>query len=419
MRGLITRCAEALAVGSAAALCAVFVGYPLAVAAKARLRPRPYPSGAEATRGLMEEALPRVAVLMSAHNEAARLPGKLSSLQGLDYPASRVRFYVADDASTDETWAVLQGLAAVEPRLRAVRSAQNVGKPQNLNRLVGCVDEDGGADVLVFNDARQPLAPEALRALVAPLLDPEVGGATGDLVLPPDPDGSIRGMGAYWRYETWLRAQEAMSGSVVGATGALYAVRRGLFVPFEAELVLDDMLLPLRVVLQGRRFVFAHGARAFDVFSDDLEHEARRKARTLGGIYQAAALEPRLLRPGSGVFVRFFFHKMGRVALPWLLGSLALGNGVALAGLASQGRLWSWRGAVQGALALGQVGFYGAAALGDRAASRGLEPGLWGAARTMRALSGSSWEGWRRWRRGELTAAWKVREERQRGGQGG
>lgn len=406
---MLTRVAEAAAVGSAASLAAIFAGYPLGVALVARLRPRPYPSGPEATRQLEDAQFPRVAVLMAAHNEAARLPDKLASLSALDYPADRVRFYVADDASTDDTWEVLEALRATEPRLVTLRAPRNMGKPGNLNRLVERADQDQ-PELLVFNDARQPLDPQALRALVAPLLDPEVGGATGDLVLPPQPDGSIKGMGAYWRYETWLRRNEALAGSVVGATGALYAVRRACFVPFEPELVLDDMLLPLRVVLQGKRFVFAHGALAYDVYSRDLSHEERRKARTLGGIYQAMALEPGLLRPGSGVFVPFLFHKVGRVALPWLLGTLAVGNATALAGLATSGRLLSPRGLVQLALATGQVGFYGAAALADHRQAQGREPGAVGAARTMRSLAASSWRGWRMWRGGELTAAWKQTE---------
>jgi cellulose synthase/poly-beta-1,6-N-acetylglucosamine synthase-like glycosyltransferase len=346
---------------------------------------------------------------MAAHNESQRLPEKLQSLRALDYPADRLRFYVADDASTDDTWEVLGRLQAQEPRLVTLRAARNMGKPGNLNRLVERADQDS-PDVLVFNDARQPLDAQALRALVAPLLDPEVGGATGDLVLPPQPDGSIKGMGVYWRYETWLRRNEALAGSVVGATGALYAVRRSCFVPFEPELVLDDMLLPLRVVLQGKRFVFAHGALAYDVYSRDLRHEERRKARTLGGVYQAMALEPGLLRPGSGVLVPFLFHKVGRVALPFLLGALAVGNGAALAGLASTGRLLTPRGLVQLALATGQAGFYGGAALADWRQGRGQDPGALAAARTMRSLAASSWRGWRMWRRGEVTAAWKRRE---------
>ena len=393
--------------GALCALASIFIGYPMLVALRARIAPRPYPSGPEVWRGRPDEELPRVAILMSAHNEAARLPGKLATLQNLDYPSARVRLYVADDASTDDTHAVLIALAADEPRLSVERSAINVGKPTNLNRLVERVDADGPVDVLVFCDARQPLDPQALRALLAPLADPAVGGATGDLVLPPNPDGSLRGMGAYWRYETLIRTSEAATGSVVGATGALYAVRRALFVPFEAELVLDDMMLPLRVVLSGHRFVFAHGALAFDAFSADLDQEFKRKARTLGGIYQAMALEPRLLRPGAGVFVAFLFHKVGRLAFPWLMALMALGAlGALLAGGAAR-PLGGLLLAAQGALYLGAAAAAGLERLGVNA-------GPLRSLRTLGALMLASWAGWWRWRRGLMTAAWKPSES-QRG----
>ncbi len=384
------------------ALVSIFIGYPITVALLARVRPKPYPQGAEHTMGMVPGELPRVAVIMSAFNEAARLPDKIQTLQGLDYPSERLRFYVSDDASSDDTWPVLQRLARDEPRLKLRRNSHNTGKPTNLNRLVEMVDADGGTDLLVFCDARQPLAPRSIRALVAPLLDPRVGGATGDLVLPPEPDGSLRGMGLYWRYETLLRRSEAAVGSVVGATGALYVVRREAFVPFEAELVLDAMLLPLRVALDGRRFVFASGALAFDVYSDDLGHEFRRKARTLGGLYQAMAFEPRLLRPGTAVFWAFLFHKVGRLAFPWLMGLMLAGSLGAVA-LTPWWTLvwWAWV-----ALVVAQLGFYVGALLPL--------PGPLGVLRTLGALMAASWLGWWRWKRGSMRAAWKAGEDRQR-----
>lgn len=396
---------EGISAGSFLALAAIFFGYPLAIHALSVLRPRPYP-----VRTLAQEApRPRVAILMAAHNEAARLPPKLKSLQALDYPRDKIRIYIADDASTDDTSKVLAALQKTEDRLVVVRSPQNVGKPTNLNRLVKTAEDDFQPEVLVFNDARQPLAPSSLEALLAPLQDPTIGGATGDLILPPRPDGSIQGMGAYWKYETWIRTREALSGSVVGATGALYAVRRRSFVPFEPELVLDDMLLPLRVVLGGERFVFARGAQAYDVYSRDLRHESQRKARTLGGIYQAMSLERRLLRPGSGVFLRFFFHKFGRLLFPWLMVSMFLASALAAALLVMQGS-W-WRAIAQGSMLLGHVVFYGGVLTASVLTRVRGSAGPLNLFRTLFALQSASWRGWRAWRRGEVTAAWKRREE--------
>ena len=182
--------------------------------------------------------------------------------------------------------------------------------------------------------------------------------------------------------------------SVVGATGALYCVRRELFVPFEPDLVLDDMLGPLRVTLGGARFVFAHGARAFDVYSDDHAHEYRRKVRTLAGIYQAMAFEPRLKRPGSGVWARFFWHKRGRLLLPWWLAANVICATAAL--WAAQGL---WRGAAMVVL-LGHLtlwGGYGLSALTGRL----------GLFRTLGTLVLAAFDARRQWGSAGVTAAWK------------
>jgi cellulose synthase/poly-beta-1,6-N-acetylglucosamine synthase-like glycosyltransferase len=405
MLGLLAWAALALSWLAFGALGAVFVGYPVAMALLAKLSPKPYPSGAQVWDD-REGELPHVALVLAAHNEAARLPAKLASLQALDYPHDKLRFYVADDASTDETWEVLRRLQAQEPRLSLVRAEENVGKPTNINRLVREADPE--ASVLVFNDARQALHPQALKALLAPLQDPKIGGATGDLVLPPNPDGSMQGMGAYWRYETWIRTNEALTGSVVGATGALYAVRRACFVPHEPDLVLDDMTLPLRVAMQGHRFVFARGALAYDTFSASLDQESRRKARTLGGIWQAIEREPRLVRPGAGMTARFVGHKLGRALLPWLVAAALIGawTAVPLLMLDPDGpRPVAW--ALAALMLLGQAAFHGGAALAAWAEAKGKNPGPLRIVRTLHSLMSAAWRGWRLWRRGELTAAWK------------
>ena len=138
------------------------------------------------------------------------------------------------------------------------------GKARALNAGVAAARHE----VLVFADARQTFAPDALRALVAPLADPRVGGVSGELLLDcesGDGDSTIgEGVGAYWRYEKWLRRHESLVGSIVGSTGAIYALRRELWQPLPADTILDDVLAPMRAVLAGARVVFEGSARAYD-----------------------------------------------------------------------------------------------------------------------------------------------------------
>jgi hypothetical protein len=224
----------------------------------------------------------------------------------------------------------------------------------------------------VFADARQMFAPDAVRALVAPFADRSIGGVTGELLLdceaaevagrragterrgaPGDRRSNRRGtdrrepgrdrrgriastiadgVGLYWRYEKQLRRLESTVGSTLGATGAIYALRRSLYRPLPDDTILDDVLAPMRAVLAGYRVVFNQHAYAFDRAAVDADAEQRRKIRTLAGNVQILGLEPRLLVPFvNPVWLQYVSHKLGRLVVPYAL-LVLFPTSIALAG---------------------------------------------------------------------------------------
>jgi cellulose synthase/poly-beta-1,6-N-acetylglucosamine synthase-like glycosyltransferase len=139
-------------------------------------------------------------------------------------------------------------------------------------------------------------------------------------------------VGLYWRYEKLLRRCEGAVGSTLGATGAIYAMRRALYQPLPANTILDDVLTPMRLVLAGHRVVFSERAFAFDCAAVDAEAEQRRKVRTLAGNVQILGLEPRLLVPlVNPVWVQYASHKIGRLLVPYALLTLFAAS-IALSG---------------------------------------------------------------------------------------
>lgn len=143
-----------------------------------------------------------------------------------------------------------------------------------------------------------------------------------------DPDsGEVeQGMGLYWKVEKQIRELESSSGSVVGATGALYAVRRALLVPVPAETVLDDVYLPMHVVRQGARVVFDPRAHAWDVADQGSEREFARKVRTLSGNYQLLQLAPWLLSGADPIRFEFISHKLLRLLAPFALATVLIAS---------------------------------------------------------------------------------------------
>ena len=302
-----------------------YLGYPLLLSLWARVARRTPRKADWQSAG----KFPSISVVIAARNEAAQLPARVKNILQLNYPGER-EIIVVSDGSTDGT---AEAVSALKAGVRFVEVPAG-GKPLALNAGVAA----STGDVLVFADARQRFAPAALTALVSNLADPSIGGATGELLLDCEEQGSVdtrvgEGIGLYWKYEKWMRRNESRVWSTLGATGAIYALRRICWTPLPAGTLLDDVLEPMRAVLMGCRIVFEERAIAYDRASADAAAESRRKTRTLAGNYQILVQEPRLLLPFvNPVWLQYVSHKIGRLVVPWALvglfaSSLALAPG--------------------------------------------------------------------------------------------
>lgn len=287
-----------------AMLFATYVGYPVATVLRARMRPTPTEE-----RPQWEDELPTVSCIVAAHDEGESLVAKVRNLLELDYPREKLEVVIADDGSTDGS--ALAASALDPERVRVVRTAHRGGKAQALAKAV----PEASGELLVLCDVRQRFDDQAVRELVRPFVDPEVGAASGQLLL----DGA-RGPGAYWRYESMIRRAEAKVDSTVGVSGSIYAIRRALFPDgLPSSLILDDVYVPMSVVLAGYRVVHVERAKAYDA-ELSMEDEFPRKVRTLAGNYQLLALMPALLDPSRNrLFWPFFWHKVARLLCPWAL----------------------------------------------------------------------------------------------------
>ena len=229
---------------------------------------------------------------------------------------------------------------------------------------------------------RQPLSPGATRALAAAMADPAVGCATGKLVL-----AGGAGSGVYWQYEHWIRGQESRFRGVVGMTGAIAMMRRAELAPLPEGTILDDVLMPMQLVLAGKRVALIGDAEAFDAAFED-DREFRRKVRTLAGNYQLFAMMPALLLPWR---TRSGSRRCRTRSCGWWRpGSWSCCSLVSLAATAAG------RGGVWPLLLGAQIAFYVAAAVGRRAGPIG------GLARTFVVLNAAAVVGlWRFVRRGQ------------------
>jgi cellulose synthase/poly-beta-1,6-N-acetylglucosamine synthase-like glycosyltransferase len=314
-----------------------YAGYPFALALLAAARRRPVRTGPHT---------PTVSFIVTAHNEASRIAGKIQNMLAQDYPAPRLELLVASDCSSDGTDAIV---ASHAPRVRLVRAPERRGK-EAAQRLA--VDASAG-EILVFSDVATALAPDGIRSIVRSFADPTVGCVSSiDRFL--DADGRVSGEGAYVRYEMLLRRLETRVNSLVGVSGSFFAVRRAVCGRWASDRQ-SDFDTVLRAVEQGYRAVLDPESAGYYRNIDAPRREFGRKVRTVVRGLAVLAANVRLLNPARfGLFAwQLASHKLCRWLVPFAM-LTALGTSALLAASS----------AVYGAILVAQAVFYAAAAAG-------------------------------------------------------
>jgi len=276
-----------------------YVLFPALVLLRGWLWPREYRQAANE---------PTVSVIIAAYNEQSCIGRKIENVLALEYPSEKLELIIASDGSTDGTNEIVRGYLERNVRLLALPRS---GKAQALNAAVAAAR----GDVLVFSDANSMFERHAIRALVAPLGDPSVGGVAGDQRYEKARrgDNGTCGERGYWNFDRWMKRAESRGGNVISATGAIYAIRRELFQPVP-EGVTDDFVTSTRVIAQGKRLVFRDDAIAWEPVAVRHGAEFGRKVRImtrgLRGVWRMRCL----LNPFQHGFysLQLFSHKVLR-----------------------------------------------------------------------------------------------------------
>ncbi len=323
-----------------AVLAYVFVLFPVIVALRSLVRPRPYATG---------DVTPRVSVVIAAYNEAAVIARKLENTLSLDYPEDRLEIIVASDGSSDGTDDIVRRYAERGVRLLSLPRG---GKVAALNAAAAAAT----GEILVFSDANSMYERDAIRMLVRPFADPSVGGVAGNqrYAAPVGLGGSAIGERNYWSFDRALKVAESRAGNVVSATGAIYAVRRALFRGVPPG-VTDDFVTSTAVIAQGRRLVFEPNAVAYEPTGASSDAEFARKVRIMTRGLRAVWTMRELLDPRRHGFyaLQLASHKLLRrlMAAPLVV-------------IAATGAMLSRRGGFYRRATIAQAVLYGFAAIG-------------------------------------------------------
>jgi biofilm PGA synthesis N-glycosyltransferase PgaC len=313
----------------------VYAGYPLILA---MLRRWAHPTISD------EHHCPFLSLVIAAYNEEKVLHEKLQNSLALQYPRAKLEIVVASDGSTDATNTIVKAYEKSGVVLHQV--IPRGGKA----RALGTVVPQVRGEIIVLSDANTMYHPDALQKLVRHFADRTVGAVSGDVQLVDAAPSHARSESLYYRYERWLQSVESELGSIVGADGAMYALRRSLFAPPSVGLILDDFVISMNVARSGYRVLYEPEAVATEQGTLSSQEEFLRKVRIVSGGMQA-------LRRGEGLprwrqpFLLFCYvsHKLLRWFVPCFLLLLLLSS------------FWLSTISLYAVAYYGQLLFYGAA----------------------------------------------------------
>jgi cellulose synthase/poly-beta-1,6-N-acetylglucosamine synthase-like glycosyltransferase len=267
--------------------------------------------------GFTDEELPEVALIIAAYNEEDYIEHKISNTRQLDYPPGKLKVYIVTDGSTDKT----PDLVARHSNIILLHQAERKGKAAAMNRAVLQVKES----ILVFCDANTDLNKTCIRELVKHYKNEKVGAVAGEKKIYQLQEGekaATAGEGFYWKYESYLKKQDAIFYSVVGAAGELFSLRRHLYEALEPGLIIEDFVLSMRICQKGYVVQYSPNAFAMETGSASITDERKRKIRIAAGGFQSILLLKPLLNPFR--YGRLSFQFISHRVLRWTITPLCL-----------------------------------------------------------------------------------------------
>lgn len=251
-----------------------------------------------------------VTLIISAYNEEEILSEKIANTLAIDYDHKMFSVIIITDGSTDRSVELMKHY----PDFIHLHSEQRLGKLAAIKRAMTYVK----TPVVVFSDANTMLNPACMKRIVRHYDFEEVGGVAGEKKILSTINSAVgQAEGMYWKYESFMKRQDAKLNSVVGAAGELFSIRTELFEPPDDNVILDDFVISMRVCMRGKRIVYEPGAYATEKPSASLEEETKRKIRISAGAYQSIGI----LKPLLNIFSHpvLSFQYISRRVLRWVV----------------------------------------------------------------------------------------------------
>ena len=263
-----------------------------------------------------DDELPTMTLMICAYNEEDVVAEKMENTLALDYPKDKFRIMWVTDGSNDRT----NELLAAYPEVDIVFSPERRGKTAALKHGL----QELKTRYVAFTDANTMINPTAMREIARLFMDPTVGCVSGEKRVAAKTSGEMaaEGEGIYWRYESTLKRWDSELYSAMGAAGELYAIDPTLVHEVPDEALLDDFMMSMLIVNEGKRIAYTADAYALEYGSADLKEESKRKRRIAAGGLQSIWWLRGMLNPFHQPLVAFQY--ISHRVLRWSITPVAM-----------------------------------------------------------------------------------------------
>ena len=263
-----------------------------------------------------DEQLPTMTLMICAYNEQDIVAEKMQNTRALDYPKDKFRVMWVTDGSNDRT----NELLAAYPEVNIVFSPERRGKTAALKHGLSEIT----TQYVAFTDANTMINPGAMREIARQFMDKSVGCVSGEKRVAARKAGEMaaEGEGLYWRYESTLKRWDSELYSAMGAAGELYAVDPTLCREVPDNALLDDFMMSMLIVDEGRRIAYSPDAYALEYGSADIHEESKRKRRIAAGGLQSIWWLRKMLNPFRQPIVAFQY--ISHRVLRWSVTPIAM-----------------------------------------------------------------------------------------------
>lgn len=255
---------------------------------------------------------PTVAVIIAAYNEQKFVAQRIENILSLDYPKDRLKLYIGSDGSKDKTAEIIRSFEDKQVTGRCFPN--NRGKASVINDLVN----ESKEEIIIFSDANTFFEKNALKHLITPFINENVGCVSGELNLVSI--GGNNQDGLYWKIEQILKYKESLIKGALGANGAIYGIKRKYWKALKSDTICDDFCIAMNVAAQGGQIIYEPSAKANEEMPSSVEDEYHRRIRIGIGNYQALFRNPEyFLSTNLATRWSYISHKVLRWISPHLL----------------------------------------------------------------------------------------------------